>query len=236
MRTRLVSGCPGEHDPVVAWLLKPSNPCVRWRTLREILGRTDDDPEVREAATAVFAWPPIQRVLRMLEDPDGFPWPPGIKSAQWARPGRDLAMLTRVGVPPGRPDLRSAARRLIAECTDNRSSDCYQPQHVAALLRYGDADEPEVEPLVHRVIANELLADGNRPPTGGGGTCCIGHSCHNAAARALDCVASVPEGRRSSEMLAFMERGVGYLETHRLYQKNHHGFRPIRGALTTFGV
>ena len=218
-----------EQEPVVAWLLEPGNPCVRWRTLRELLGRADDDPDVREAAAAVYAWPPIQRVLQMLEDPDGFAWPPGIKTAQWARPGRDLAMLARVGVPPGRPELRSAAQRLKVERPDNRSSDCYLPQHVAAFLRYGDPEDPDVVPLVHRVVANELLADGNRPPTGGGGTCCISHSCHNAVARALDCVASVPARRRTKEMRAFIDRGIRYLETHRLYQKNHHSYRPIRG-------
>jgi hypothetical protein len=217
---------------VIAWLLERGNPCVRWRTLRELLGRAEDDPDVLEAAAAVYAWPPIRRVLQMLEDPDGFVWPPGIRAGQWARAGRDLAMLTRVGVPPGLPELRSAARRLVAERPDNRSSDCYQPQHVAALLRYGDPDDPDVVPLVHRVIANELMADGNRPPTGGGGACCISHSCHNAVARALDCVAAVPEQLRTDEVRAFIARGISYLGAHRLYQKNHHGFRPIRGEYT----
>lgn len=214
---------------VVAWLLEPSNPCVRWRTLRELLGRPDDDPEVRAAAADVVAWPPIRRVLDMLADPEGFAWPPGIKTAQWARPARDLAQLARVGVPPDRQELACAAARLLRDHPDNRSSDCYLPQHVAAAVRYGAPDDPDLVPLIRRAIENELMADGNRPPTGGGGTCCIGHSCHNAVARALDCVSSVPEERRTPEMAAFLERGVGYLEAHRLFQKNHHRFAPIRG-------
>jgi len=226
MSTEVQSGAlPGEA--VTAWLLEPSNPCVRWRTLRELLGRADHDPDVREAAEAVYRWPPIARVLEMAADPANFAWPDGLRPVA-AQPGRDLATLARVGVPPGRPELRLWAAALKRMLPDNRSSDCYLPQMVAALLRFGDPADPDVPRLVEKVVANEVLADGNRPPTGGGGSCCISHSCHSAVARALDCVASVPEPAHTPIMRDFLARGAAYLSTHRLYQRNRHRFTPIR--------
>ncbi|MBI2303058.1 MAG: hypothetical protein HYU66_29475 [Armatimonadetes bacterium] len=223
-------GLPLRGDPF-PWLLEPSNPCVRWRTLRELLDRPDDDPEVREAADAIYRWPPIRSLLDLAADPAGYPWPAGVRRGA-AQTVRDLGQLTRLGVPPGAPVLEAAAARLKEHLPDNRSSDCYLPQMVMGLLRYGDPADPDLPALVEKVIANEVLADGNRPPTGGGGSCCISHSCHSAVARALDCVASVPESRRTPSMAAFLSRGAAYLAAHRLFQKNHHRYTAIRGEYT----
>lgn len=217
-------------EAVIGWLLEPSNPCVRWRALRELLGKTDEDPEVHEAAAAVYRWPPIARVFEMAADPARFAWPAGIRPVA-AQPCRDLAALARVGVPPGRAELRLAAAALKQRLPDRRDSDCYLPQMVAALVRFGDPDDPDVPSLVEKVAVNEVLADGDRPPTGGGG-CCDSHSCHSAVARALDCVASVPGPARTPVMRAFLARGAAYLSAHRLYQRNRHRFTPIRSEYT----
>ena len=216
-----------EDEATVAWLLEPSNPCVRWRTLRELLERPQDDPEVSTAAADVLAWPPVRRILEMLSDPEAFAWPEGIRLTA-AQPARDLATLARIGVPDGRPEAARAAGFLRSRLPDNRSSDCYLPQMVAALVRYGDPDDPELSDLVNKVIANETLADGNRPPTGGGGSCCASHSCHNAVVRALDCVAATPERLRPDGAAEFLARGAEYIAAHRLFQRNHHRFAPIR--------
>lgn len=229
-------------ETITAWLLEPSNPCVRWRTLRELLGKADDDPEVREAAEAICRWPPIARVLQMAADPAGFAWPDGIRlraappGRDFVRvayaPGRDLARLACVGVPPGRPELSLGAAALKQLLPDMRESNCYPPQMAAALVRFGDPADPDVPGLVERVVANEPLADGNRPPTDRSNACGVSHSCHSAVARALDCVASVPEPMRTPMMRDFLARGAAYLSDHRLFQKNRHRFRPIRSEYT----
>lgn len=218
-------------DQTLAWLLEPANPCVRWRTLRELLGRPDEDSDVQDAAEAVLRWPPVRRLLEMAANPAGYAWPPGIRLAPFTRPGRDLAQLARVGVPPGRPELAAGAAYLKTDPPDHRTSDCYFPQLVAAAVRYCPPEDPDVPRLVERVAANEMLADGNRPPTSGG-TCCLSHSCHSAVARALDCVATVPEARRTPAMTAFLERGVQYLAAHRLLLKSHRPSAAIRWEYT----
>lgn len=40
-----------KKDPI-AWLLKPDNPLVRYLTLRHLLKRSEDDPEVQAARAA----------------------------------------------------------------------------------------------------------------------------------------------------------------------------------------
>jgi len=53
-------GDPAWHLP---WLLQPDNPSVRLFTLGDLLGRPANDPEVREAQTAVMHSPPVQAIL-----------------------------------------------------------------------------------------------------------------------------------------------------------------------------
>ena len=40
-------------DDPIPWLLEDGNPCVRYRTLTELLERPADDPEVRSTMEAV---------------------------------------------------------------------------------------------------------------------------------------------------------------------------------------
>ncbi len=231
-RDRLPASLNGLGEAALPWLLEEENPCVRYRTLTELLDRPQDDREVAAAKKAIPAWPPAARVLEMATDPEHFAWP-GRTKLTAAQPGRDIGMAARLGIPSGHPALRKAADFLRSRLPDVRGSDCYLPELVMASVRYGDPADRKIRRLVETVARNETLADGNRSPTvafGRAQTCCGSHSCHSAVVRALDCVASVPEGLRTKTMRGFLKRGVEYLAAHRLYEKNHHRFRPIRSG------
>jgi hypothetical protein len=216
------------------WLLEDDNPCVRYRTLTELLDRPESDREVVAAKKAALAWPPAARVLEMAADPEHFAWPRGIrlKDSVYMLAGRDITMAGRVGIPSDHPALRRAAEFLRTRVPDVRGSECYLPMIVEAIVRFTDPSDKGTVHLVEKVALNETLADGNRSPTivqGRAQTCCGSHSCHSAVVRALDCVVSVPEGLRTKTVRDFLKRGVEYLAAHRLYEKNHHRFRPIQG-------
>jgi hypothetical protein len=224
----------GFRIDALPWLLEESNPCVRYRALTELLDRPPDCREVRAARDAAWAWPPAARVLQMAGDPEHFAWPAGTKLTA-AQPGRDIGMAPRLGIPAGHPALRKAAEFLKGRLPEVRGSDCYLPELVMASVRFGDPADPQTVRIVETVALNEALADGNRPPTvvqGRARTCCGSHSCHSAVVRALDCVASFPEASRTDTMRQFLARGADFLAAHRLYQKNHHRFRPIQGYYT----
>src|SRR5512134_403812 len=51
-------------DPV-AWLLEPENPSVRYWTLRDILDRPADDPEVQEARAAIARQPLVKELFAL---------------------------------------------------------------------------------------------------------------------------------------------------------------------------
>ena len=63
-------------DATLGWLLDGIEPAVRHRALRELLDRSDDDPEVVAALASAMAAPPIADILA-AQDPEGW----------WATPG-----------------------------------------------------------------------------------------------------------------------------------------------------
>ena len=57
-------------DPI-PWLLEPENPAVRCLTLRDLLARPANDPDVLQAQAAIPAYPPLAELLAR-QKPDGY--------------------------------------------------------------------------------------------------------------------------------------------------------------------
>lgn len=94
-------------DPL-PWLLEESNPCVRYRTLTELLGRPADDPEVRSTVEAIPDYSPAGAMLSALDEMEPFP-----EGTVWSMPLfkknlGDLDTLHRFGIPGGHPVIQRA--------------------------------------------------------------------------------------------------------------------------------
>jgi hypothetical protein len=61
-------------DSVLEWLLEPGDPVVRWWTLRDLLDRPPDDPELEAARAAIPAGEPARTILE-AQQPGGA-WAP----------------------------------------------------------------------------------------------------------------------------------------------------------------
>ncbi len=76
-----------ETDPI-PWLLEPGNPSVRSLALRHLLGRPEDDPEVKAARAGIPASRAVERIFGK-QSPDGFwgnptsPYLPKYKASYW---------------------------------------------------------------------------------------------------------------------------------------------------------
>ena len=216
-------------DPV-PWLLEDSNPCVRYRTLRELLERPADDAEVRDTVDAVWAYPPAAGLLSALAEAKPFPEGTAWSMSLFKRNLGDLDTLHRFGVPGGHPAIGKACDQwLDVELFPH--AECYPMQMIAGLTRYADPDDPRLQEKIRYVVANEPFVDGNRPGVlrygGGRGGCHGSHSCHMAAAKALWAVVGLPEEKRTPEVKDFMHRGARYLAAHRLYQSSHRNGKVI---------
>ncbi len=51
------------RDQVLDWLLEKENPSVRYFALRDLVGRAEDDRELKAARRAIMTSPPVQAII-----------------------------------------------------------------------------------------------------------------------------------------------------------------------------
>jgi len=72
----------------IDWLLEEANPSVRYFTLRDILGKSESDPQVAAAKRAIPGSQVVKKILQR-QDPEGYweepanPYHPKYKSSYW---------------------------------------------------------------------------------------------------------------------------------------------------------
>ncbi len=138
----------------VEWLLEPDQPSVRYLTLRDLLDKDEDDPQVQEAKEAIPRRGWAADILAK-QDPAGW-WvraerfyTPKYLSTNWM-----LLVLADLGMTKGDPRIRKAAdewiRRFAAAdggfgIDSNKSSHlCTVGNTARALVQFGYADHPAV--------------------------------------------------------------------------------------------
>jgi hypothetical protein len=134
------------------WLLEPGSPGVRFLALRDLAGRSPDDPELIEACVAAHTHGPIETILSYMQ-PEGYwvePGPgyyPKYRSGVWA-----LLMLAQLGA---RVDQEERVARACSYSLDNSltssgqfsvsgtpsgTADCLQGNMCWSLLALGCED------------------------------------------------------------------------------------------------
>ena len=102
-----------QYQDVLDWLLEPANPAVRYRTLCNIFGMSEDNAEVRSAKAKV---PKSGAVVKILskQHPDGYwgdtdsPYLPKYKATYW-----NLILLAQMGVTRSGPQIAKACEYIF---------------------------------------------------------------------------------------------------------------------------
>jgi hypothetical protein len=227
--------------PVLDWLLEKQDPGVRYFALRDLLGATPDDPEVRAARRATVRRPPVRPILEAMND-EGY----------WVRPGAgygpkymgtawQVIFLGQFGADGDDPRIRRAgdyvlehsraplggfaATSLGGKATAAGMVHCLQGNLGASLLELGFGDDPRLkEALVW--LARSITADGIAPArskdpvrfylsgnSAPGFRCAANNHkpCAWGAIPAMDALSRVPPRSRTPVMRRAIETGVEFL-------------------------
>jgi hypothetical protein len=220
-------------DPL-PWLLDEANPAVRHLALRDLLGRTEDDADVRAARNAATRTDPIAAILA-AQDPGGWWEKPGpgyatkYRGTVWS-----LIFLDQLGADPDEPRVRSACDYVLAhaqartggfgasgaakEAPPPPSSviHCLNGNLLRALIGFGRLDDPRVGQAVAweaAAITGEGAPHWNATTPGPGFRCGAndGLPCAWGAAKALLALARIPPERRSSAVGCAIDASVEFL-------------------------
>jgi hypothetical protein len=194
-----------------AWLLEENQPAMRYRTLRELEGRSASDPDCREASRKI---PKIGWAADLLarRQPGGW-WAseeslyrPKYLSTNW-----QLLVLADLGLTRSVPAIRSSCelwmRRFTGKYGGLGASTGGAPHHCAAgnqaraLLQFGYDEEPRVRRTLDWLVESAHSK---------GGWSCWGTGRNLDSWEGLSALGAVPRSRRSPAMQACVERGAEF--------------------------
>ena len=158
-------------DPT-PWLLEPSNPAARYSTLRYLLNRPADDPEVLASQAAIPAYPPLAELLAS-QKPDGF-WVkrdyylPKHTGTFWV-----LCVLGDLGLTAEHPQIEQSCefiftfqrehgpfcrRRRVSGrglVWDTEPGPCTHARIARFLIQFGYGDDPRVRAAIDWLLAGQ---------------------------------------------------------------------------------
>lgn len=233
---------PLKGDPL-DWLLEPENPPVRYFTLRDIIGHSEEDAETAEAKENIGT---DTRILRIFskQKPGGFwedaeqPYCPKYKSTYW-----QIMILSLLGLDKSDERVRKACEFIFRFQLDEggfstfeKSSpvqliheyemSCLTGNVAASLIRLGYGNDERVRKALEWLVEVQNRDGGWLCPYWKGH---IGdkHSCFMGTIAPLETFSEISSGGMPPQTKAAVETGVEFLLMHRLFKADHHEFKVI---------
>jgi hypothetical protein len=228
------------NDDPTEWLLEENNPSVRYLTLRDLLGRKDNDSEVLEAKQRIMREGVVPKILAKQEPggywgrPEHFYQNSKYKGTVW-----NLIILGEMHADPADERIRKACE-FVLRWSQHRPSggfsykgteknggnrtvfSCLTANMLFALTRLGYGDDERVK------RGFEWISDYQRFDLGPYANkewpyqydlCWRNHTCRSGAVKVLKALAEVPKDKRTSGMQERVEQGVEFLLAQRIFYR-----------------
>lgn len=231
-------------DPT-GWLLEKDNPSVRYFTLTDILGKAENDSEVREAKNEIMKVGTVPKILAKQsnegywETPKKF-YTPKYKGTVW-----QLIILAELGADGKNERIRKACEFILENSQDRESGGfsvnssakkggglhskvipCLTGNMVWSLIRFGYLEDPTVQRGIEWIVTYQRFDDGTKQPPKGwpydGHKDCWGtHTCHMCVVKALKALAEIPAIKRSKDVMNTIEKGAEHMLKHHIHKRSH---------------
>jgi hypothetical protein len=226
----------------IPWLLEPdsSQPAVRYFTLCDLMDRSDDEVEVKEAKAAIMHSGPVPVILAAQEsegywDKPGAGYGPKYRGTQWA-----VVFMAQLGADGTASRVRAGCEYVLSHSiaingclsmngTPSGFVHCMAGNLGAALIDLGWSGDPRLQTAMEwlaQTITGEGVADYTNRDTNRryykSGTLAplfacsvnIGLPCAWGAIKAMLALSKVPPALRNPTMQAAIQHGQGFLLSH----------------------
>jgi hypothetical protein len=221
------------------WLLEndKTQPAIRYYTLRDILGRDENDSEVKAAKAAIMASGPVPVILA-AQHPEGY-WG---KTPRYTGTLPAIVFMAQLGADGADPRIRAGCEILLSRYIDSNgaplgslslkgtpsgSYDCTAGIMGAALIDFGWLEDQRLQTAMEwlaRTITGEGVADASDRDTGKGDyksrnsapsfACShrnVNLPCAWGAIKAMIALSKVPPAQRTRNMQEAIRQGVDFL-------------------------
>lgn len=226
------------------WLLEENNPSVRYFTLVDILGKTENNPEVRMAKENIMKIGAVPGILTKQKDggywgkPEDFYIRSKYRGTVWS-----LIILAELVADRSDGHVRRACEFILENSQDHESGGfsylsgknggehdkvlpCLTGNMVWSLIRLGYLEDPRVQRGIDWITTYQRFDDRiSEVPKGWPydkfEKCWGKHTCHMGVVKALKALAEIPPEKRSREVRETIEKGVEYILRHHIYRRSH---------------
>jgi hypothetical protein len=214
------------REKVLDWLLEGDQPSVRYLTLRQLLGKSETDPDVRSAKARI---PKVGWAAEILNhrDPGGW-WarPKGTYWPKYVSTNWNLLALSDLGATRSIPAVRASCEFWMDQSplkgggvggnSNGNGHHCFTGNMARALIRFGYGGDPRVRKALDWLV-------GTANPKGGWS--CYSFGPGPATGRSLDAweglsaLAAYPRAQRTPAMQECIDRGAEYFLAHDLHRQ-----------------
>ncbi len=221
-------------DPL-PWLLEPTDPAVRASTLRRLLDRPADDPEVGRARSAAMEVDPIAGILAAQHEEGWWVKPGPGYGPKYSGTVWNLLFLDQLGADPADERIQRACAYVLTWSSTtvggfgasgthlernpppSSAIHCLNGNLARALIRFGHLDHPTVRTATDwaaRTILGEGVDRWYASGTSGPAFACAaneGLPCAWGAIKEMLALAAIPADRRTDREQRAVEAGVEFL-------------------------
>ncbi len=245
---------------LTSWLLESNNPSVRYFTLRDLVGKSDKNSEVRQAKQDIMTTGVVPAIVAKQHKNGYWEQPERFYTAKYKGTVWQLMILAELGADGTDDRIRNGCEFLLSVSQDLESGGfaystsitkgggrhgevipCLTGNMVWSLIRLGYLKDPRLQQAIKWITTYQRFDDRiaevpkgwpyDRLKTG-----CFGrHSCHMGAVKTLKALAEIPEQKRSAATKKMIQQGAEYFLVHHVYKSSHNLNRVPKPGWLKFG-
>ena len=208
---------------VLDWLLEEEQPSVRYLALRDLLGRSERDSEVRAARARISKAGWAAEILAHREPGGWWVSPARIYTPKYLSTNWMMLVLSDLGLSRSHPAIQESCELWMKRSSAQdggfaingaaKSHLCYIGNMTRALLRFGYDDDARVRSALDWLVRNQAAL---------GGWSCWGSGRNLDSWEGLSAFAAYPKAKWTAAMTRAVEKGAEFFLERELYRQGDH--------------
>jgi len=241
------------------WLLEEQNPSVRFLTLKNLLGKKENDPDVCAARAGIMERGIVPKILELQNkngywvNKDDFYIRTKYRGTVW-----QYIILAELNADGSDKRIKKTTEYLTTISQDRQSGGfaydgsitngghhskvipCLTGNIAWSLIRFGYLDDPRTQRAIDWITSFQRFDDGDSSPPSEWPyknfmNCWGKHTCHMGVVKSLKALAEIPSHKRRGDVSKILERGAEFLLSHHLFKRSHDLCRVAKASWTQFG-
>jgi hypothetical protein len=247
-------------DDSISWLLEYNNPSVKYYTLRDILEKPEEDPELQKARQEIMKAGLVPDILEKQKKEGYWEVPESFYTAKYKGTAWQLLILAELGVDVADTNIKKACEFILNISQDLESGGfahsasakkgggrhsevipCLTGNMVWSLIRLGYLEDPRIQKGIKWITSYQRFDDGIQEPLKGWPydrlkAACFGkHTCHMGAVKTFKALSEIPENKRTADIKKTIEKSTEYILKHHIYKRSHDLNRVAKPGWLKFG-